>query len=184
MPEVVAREITQDHRAAAANYSRAGAQQAGDVGHLAPACYFLRERFLGGSNKFFCLRAMFAYGDYASMHVCDEVGLAPIFLALPVHAMRLIRACVFAIRSALASVLAALIYVFVLAVVGPLGAGLALLIDVWAQLRNGHYLTASVSVLGAVWYLGWGSLLFPVLGIAWLLSLLRVSSFWYVRPFV
>jgi len=42
----------------------------------------LRERFLGGSNKFFCLRAMFAYGDYASMHVCDEVGLAPIFLAL------------------------------------------------------------------------------------------------------
>jgi hypothetical protein len=52
--------------------------------------------------------------------------------------MRLIRACVFAIRSALASVLAALIYVFVLAVVGPLGAGVALLIDAWAQLRNGH----------------------------------------------
>ena len=47
--------------------------------------------------------------------------------------MRLIRACVFAIRSALASVLAALIYIFVLAVVGPLGAGLALQIDVWAQ---------------------------------------------------
>ena len=52
--------------------------------------------------------------------------------------MRLSRACVFAIRSALASVLAALVYVFVLAVVGPLGAGVALLIDVWAQLRNGH----------------------------------------------
>ena len=88
--------------------------------------------------------------------------------------MTLIRACVFAIRSALASVLAALIYVFVLAVVGPLGAAVALLIDVWAQLRNGHYLTALMSVLGAVWYLGWG-LLFPVLGIAWLLN---------VRPFV
>ena len=88
--------------------------------------------------------------------------------------MRLIRACVFAIRSALASVLAALIYVFVLAVVGPLGAGVALLIDAWAQLRNGHYLTTLMSVLGAVWYLGWG-LLFPVLGIAWLLN---------VRPFV
>jgi len=87
--------------------------------------------------------------------------------------MRLIRACVFAIRSALASVLAALIYVFVLAVVGPLGAGVALLIDAWAQLRNGHSLTALMAVLGAVWYLGWG-LLFPVLGIAWLLSLLRV----------
>ena len=100
--------------------------------------------------------------------------------------MRLIRACVFAIRSALASVLAALIYVFVLAVVGPLGAGVALLIDAWAQLRNGHSLTALMAVLGAVWYLGWG-LLFPVLGIAWLLSLLRVippGSFWYVRPFV
>src|SRR5438270_13738410 len=80
--------------------------------------------------------------------------------------MRLIRACVFAIRSALAFVLAALIYVFVLAVVGPLGAGVALLIDAWAQLRNGHYLTTLMSVLGAVWYLGWGSLLFPVLGIA------------------
>ena len=88
--------------------------------------------------------------------------------------MTLIRACVFAIRSALASVLAALIYLFVLAVVGPLGAGVALLIDAWAQLRNGHYLTALMSVLGAVWYLGWG-LLFPVLGIAWLLN---------VRPFV
>ena len=91
-----------------------------------------------------------------------------------------------AIRSALASVLAALIYVFVLAVVGPLGAGVALLIDTWSQLRNGHYLTALMAVLGAVWYLGWG-LLFPVLGIAWLLSLLRVippGSFWYVRPFV
>jgi len=101
--------------------------------------------------------------------------------------MRLIRACVLAIRSALASVLAALIYIFVLAVVGPLGAAVALLIDVWAQLRNGHYLTTLMSVLGAVWYLGWGSLLFPVLGIAWLLSLLRVispGSFWYVRPFV
>ena len=100
--------------------------------------------------------------------------------------MRLIRASVFAIRSALASVLAALIYVFVLAVVGPLGAGVALLIDAWAQLRNGHSLTALMAVLGAVWYLGWG-LLFPVLGIAWLLSLLRVippGSFWYVRPFV
>jgi len=35
-------------------------------------------------------------------------------------------------------------------------------------------LTALMSVLGAVWYLGWG-LLFPVLGIAWLLN---------VRPFV
>ena len=100
--------------------------------------------------------------------------------------MRLIRACVFAIRSVLASVLAALIYVFVLAVVGPLGAGVALLIDAWAQLRSGHYLTALMAVLGAVWYLGWG-LLFPVLGIAWLLWLLRVippGSFWHVRPFV
>src|SRR2546423_13987812 len=81
--------------------------------------------------------------------------------------MRLIRACVFAIRSALASVLAALIYLFVLAVVGPLGAGVALLIDAWAQLRNGHYLTTLISVLGAGLYFGLGSLLFPLPRILW-----------------